>query len=601
MNAVAAVLHRGGAADARAAISTMLARMAERASHAPGLSEDRLAALGWAGGAPAFCERAPAAVLVGDLRLANREELRASLSLGAGVTDPCIALEAFLRWGLDFAARLAGDFTILIFDRRDDRLIAVRDALGIRPLYYRDGPGGLRVASELRALVETGDALDEGYLAEALAGDIVDTESTPYASIRRVPAAHALLSDRGGRRLVRYWEPTRVEEKGSVAAHAERLRATLDEAVRGCCDGETRVGMQLSGGLDSSSLLGCVMANRFAEPIAGGFVLPWPEADEKAWIMAAAARWQLSPLLVQPEISPAPNDFASIARHKDLPDSPNGAPLTVPLHRAFRDAGASVVITGIGGDQWWSGEFDHMSDLLRRLDLAALYRWKAAGANMGDSEWTWGTFARYGLLPFMPAAAKRAIRTVAPAPLPPWVSPELAARVGLRDRLRRRPDMRGAPSNTWRRMRCRLDSGEEAYSNERLDRVSVDDGVELRHPMYDRRVVEAAFATPDSARIAAGRNRVVLREAMADRLAPETYARVSKAELSDLLLSAARAPGVARHLATPMLVELGWVHQPGADALVRRVVHDGDLSGVLPFWRLIGLEAWLRFAFEGKC
>lgn len=600
MNAVAASLRADGSPEAREAVARMLGRMAARASHQPGIVEERAAVIGWAGAQPAFADSPERAMLAADIRLANRAELRAALGLDGDASDPCIALEAYLRWGLDFARRLAGDFTIFIVDRREERFVAVRDALGIRPLYYRPGAAGLRAASELRALIEPGDGLDEGYLAEALAGDIVDIESTPYAEVRRVPAANALVVDRAGTRLVRYWEPPRVEEKGSIADHAARVRAALDEAVRGCCEGETRVGIHLSGGLDSSSLLGCIMANRYAEAVPGAFLLPWPEADERQWIDAAAAHWSLSPVFVRPPVDPATSDLASIARHKDLPDGPNGSPLLAPLHHELRAAGASVVISGIGGDQWWSGEPEHMSDLLRRLDLVSLYRWKAAGDRMGDSAWTWDNFARFGLLPFVPAVVKRAVRSVVPAPLPPWVAPAFAARVNLGDRLRRRPDMRDAPSNTWRRMRCRLESGEEAFSNERLDRASVDDGVELRHPMYDRRVVEAAFATPDSARIANGRNRVVLREAMADRLSPATYERVSKAELSDLLVAATGAPDVAPHLATPMLIERGWVTPEGVKALIDRVAVRRELTGVLPFWRVIGVEAWLRSAFEGK-
>ena len=602
MNAVAAVF--GAApAHARAAVGAMLARMPARAAGQTVVVDEPPASIAAAGRAPAHADVEGVAVLAGDIRLANRSEMRAALGMADGAGDAALALEAYARRGLDFARALVGDFAIVIFDRRERRLVAARDPLGIRPLYYRRDAGVLRVASELRALVEPGDAPDEGYLAEALAGDVVDTEGTPYAAVRRVPAAHLLIATAGGVRLARYWEPDPpgidVRHR-SAAAHQQRLRDVFDEAVRACCEGDDRIGVHLSGGLDSSSVLGSVMANRVAVPMTGGNLLPWPEADERAWILAAAERWSLTPILVEPAVDPAAHDLRGIAAHRDLPDMPTGAPLFAPLHAALRNAGAGVVLTGFGGDQWWSGESAHAADLLRRGDVAGLLAWKRAGPSMGDVQWSWPAFVRDGVLPLLPSAVRRAARRARPARPPAWIDRRFAARVGLTDRLRRRPDTRGAPSESWRRLRWRLDSGEEALAKERFDRMSVAHGVELRHPMYDRRLVELALATPDEARIAGGRNRVVLREAMGDRLAAATRARTDKADLSALLIAAARADDLRPHLALPMLSSLGWIDRDPALAIVRAAREAGDHDAAAPFWYLAGVEAWLREVFGAE-
>lgn len=599
MNAVAAVF---GAApgQARAAVDVMLARMPARAAGQTMVCDEPPAVIAASGRTPAHADVAGAAVLAGDIRLANRREMRAALGAEAGAGDAALALESYVRRGLDFARPLAGDFAILIFDRRERRLVAARDPLGVRPLYYRRDAGVLRVASELQSLVEPGDVPDEGYLAEALAGDVVDTGSTAYAPVRRVPAAHLLVADAAGVRLLRYWTPDIDVEHRSAARHQERLRDVFDEAVRACCESDDRIGVHVSGGLDSSSVLGSVMANRFAVPVTGGNLLPWPEADERIWILAATGRWSLNPILVEPAVDPAAHDLNGMTAHRDLPDTPTGAPLFAPLHAAFRDRDVRVVLTGFGGDQWWSGESAHMADLLRRADLRGLAAWKRAGPSMGDSAWSWRSFARDGVLPVLPSAARRAARHVLPARPPAWVDRRFAARVGLIDRLRRRPDTRGAPSESWRRLRWRLDSGEEAITKERFDRMSIAHGVELRHPMYDRRLVELAFATPDEARIAGGRNRVVLREAMGDRLAPATRARTGKAGLSALLIAAARADDLQRHLALPTLSSLGWIDRAPALEIVRAARESGDPDAAVPFWSLLGLEAWLSQLFGAE-
>lgn len=590
MTAVAAVY---GAAlpAAHAAIDAAMGRMSRRATggamHAIARDWARAAA---SGRAAAAMDRRDVAAVIGDL----------GPSAGPDAATPAAALlERYLSHPATWLDDLNGPAAFVVVDDRARRMIAVRDPLGIRPLYYRSDGHAVRIASDLAALVLPGDRPDEGYLAEALTGDIVDIEGTPYAAVRRVPAAHALVIDDAGVRLTRYWEPEPHAPRGRQADHRDRVRATFDLAVRDAVRGVDAVAVHVSGGLDSSSVLGSVIAGAGLTPVAGGNALPWPEADERRWMEATFRHWSLAPLVAMPAIDPPAHALDDIRTHRDLPDHPNGAPLFAPLHQAFRRAGARVVLTGFGGDQWWSGEPAHMADLLRRARLRDLLAWRRAGASMGDVAWTWSSFARNGLRPLVPAALRAAARHVRPVTPPAWVSPSLAARVHLVDRLRRRPDTRHAPSEAWRRLRWRLDSGEEAVAMTRFDRMSLDHGVDLRHPMYDRRLVALALATPDDARIGGGRNRVVLREAMRDRLAPEVYARTGKADLTPLLLAALRAPDVRPHLALHRLEQAGWIVPHAARAIVTRAcAGDGDVA--LAAWSIVGVEAWLAEAFGAE-
>lgn len=599
MNAVAAVY---GAADqraARAAVALMLNRMPRRAAGHRSSLADESGVVAAAGKAPAFASKADYAILAGDLRLDNAPELRAALGLPAGTADATLALEAFAKWGDDFARRLAGDFAFVILDRRERRLLAVRDALGIRPLFYRLGTDHMRCASELAALVEPGDRPDEGYLAEMLTGDPAGGDATPFLSVRRVPAAHVLIASRSGVKVVRYWEPPREPLSGTLEEHGERFRDVFDTAVRACCAGHAQPAVHLSGGLDSSSVLGAVCAAGL-EPIAGSLVFPWPEADEREWIAVAARHWSIEPILVAPAVTPAAHDLHAIAAHADIPDYPTGGPMLAPLHAALRERGAGVVLTGFGGDQWWSGETAYMADLLRRGRLGALRRWHAAGASIGDEvQWSWQTFARDGVLPLVPNPLKRAVRHFAPAPLPSWIDRAFARRVDLRARLRRRPDTSGAPSESWRRMRWRLDSGGEAFAREKLDLHAVASGIELRHPLQDRRLVELAFALPESARIGVPRNRAAMRLGMGPDLPPAIAARVTKADISAVLVSALGGADVQPHLTAPRLADLGWIDPAGLADLAARVAA-GDSAAAGPLWRVIGIEAWLNEMFGAR-
>jgi asparagine synthase (glutamine-hydrolysing) len=599
MNAVAAAY--GAAEGARAEVSMLLDRMPARAGANRILLDHAAGAVAAAGASPASAAIGGFAMLAGDLRLDNAGELRRALGLAPDAADADIALEAFARWGDSFAHHLYGDFAFSILDLRAGRLLAVRDALGIRPLFYRADRGRVRCASEVRALVEPGDVIDEGYLGEMAAGDAVDIEGTPFAAIRRVPAAHVLIAAAGGPTLRRYWEPSREQHTGSIADHAARFRDEFDAAVMRQCAGALRVGVHLSGGLDSSSILGSICDNGFAAAVPASLIFPWPEADEREWTRLAARRWSIEPILVAPPVDPSANDLHHIATYKDLPDNPAGVPLMIPLHAALRERGVSVVLTGHGGDQWWAGDMAYMSDLLRAGRFAALNQWRAAGPALGEEiEWSWRSFARNGMLPIVPPALRRAVRRVVPSSIPEWIDPGFAKRIDLRERLRRRPGAEGAPSEAWARMRWRLDSGEEAWSKEKLDRTAAVTGVELRHPFYDRRLVELAFATPESARVGPRWNRVAMREAMKSRLPPEIASRVTKADMTSVLVSATRAHEVAASLEAAALVERGWVNRGAVAGLAASVIGGRNVFGAAPLWRLIGVEAWLNAGFGAR-
>ena len=598
MNALAAI---HGAADpqaARSAVARMLDRMPERgAGHRTVIAGER-GVIGAAGRSPAFGSKAGVAIAAGDVRLDNAAELRHALNLPSDTADAVILVEAFEKWGDGFAAHLAGDFAFALIDRRARRLIAVRDPLGVRPLYYRRGTSTVFCASELRALVEPGDAIDEGFLAEVLTGDIVDQASTPYASVCRLPAAHMLVADGDRVSVTRYWEPPREPHRGSLEEHAERFREVFDEAVRARCAGLSTVGAHLSGGLDSSSVLASICANGFAAPVAGSMRFPWPEADEGPWIDAVSAKWGVTPVSVTPATNPPAHDLASAAVHFDIPTFPTDGPIFRQLHPRMNEAGASVILTGSGGDQWWNGEMAYLADLLGRGRIGALRAWRQSGATIGEeSAWDWTSFARFGVYPLVPRVLRRAWRVMRPVPAPSWISPAFAARVDLTDRLRRRPETPGAPNESWRRMRWRLDSGEEAFSKERADRFALESGVELRHPFYDKRLVELAFTTPQDAKIHGGQNRASMREAMRSRLPAQVASRTTKADLGPLLVGAASAPDIAPYLSMTSLAERGWIVPAAAAELAARVVRDGDAASTRYLWRLLGAEAWLRDAF----
>lgn len=214
-------------------------------------------------------ERQPAGLdgrfwITADARLDSRLDLireleRAERLVPDPVSDAELILYAYAVWGAECVGHLRGDFSFAIWDRIQKKLFCARDHFGIRPFYYSEiGPVFLfsNTLNCLRAHPEVSDDLDEGAIGDFLLfGLNCDNATTVFRQIRRLPPAHALSVSTEGIRLTCYWSPPtdgrirydRAEE------YVEHFQTLLQEAVADRMRTD-RVGILLSGGLDSSSV-----------------------------------------------------------------------------------------------------------------------------------------------------------------------------------------------------------------------------------------------------------------------------------------------------------------------------------------------------------
>ncbi len=199
----------------------------------------------------------------------NYKELRAELSeqgyrfFSHGDTE--VVLKAFHAWGPECVHRFHGMFAFAVAERDTGRLTLVRDRLGIKPLYFAEVPGGVRFASTLPALLAGGGIdtdLDPVALHHYMHFHAV--VPAPYTILRGVrklpPATIRVIEPDGTTREHAYWEPTfetRPEEQGlSFQDWQEQVLAALRTAVKRRLVADVDVGVLLSGGLDSSLIVG---------------------------------------------------------------------------------------------------------------------------------------------------------------------------------------------------------------------------------------------------------------------------------------------------------------------------------------------------------
>jgi asparagine synthase (glutamine-hydrolysing) len=291
----------------------------------------------------------------------NSHELRreleaASETFSTDHSDTELLLRLLVRDGAAALPKLNGMFAFCLYDREAGTLFLARDAFGIKPLYYTEQTGRFAFASELKSLLElpfVRRGLDRDSLSHYMSLMYVPGAATILEGIERLGPGECLtyrLADRSLRRE-RWWRPA-AQACGSIpdAEWPERLRDALGAAVRRWTLADVPIACSLSGGLDSSSIVG-LLAESGAPPktfslgFAGAGEAQWNELPEARMV---AQHWgtQHHELVLDPES--LLDDLVSMVWHLDEPYG-GGLPSWMVFKFMARDV--KVGLTGTGGDE----------------------------------------------------------------------------------------------------------------------------------------------------------------------------------------------------------------------------------------------------------
>jgi len=308
--------------------------------------------------------------------IVNHPELRQELvARGHAFRSECdteVLLAAYTEWGAGCLRRLRGMFAFSVWDTRERVLFAARDALGIKPLYYARRPsGGLLFASELRALVASGQVaceVDPAAVGEYLAWAAVPAPRTIYSGCAALLPGHALYCDRLGRvRTEAWWQFPEVDSgKGSgrnrtgakvdaAAREAFRreLRDRLEEVARLYARSDVSLGAFLSGGLDSSACV-ALLRHTGAQQLKT-FSIVFDEAGYSEESAAKVTAQALGTEHHELRLSGA-RLAADLPKILGCFDQPGGDGVnTYYASLAAKEGGVTVAVSGLGGDELFGG------------------------------------------------------------------------------------------------------------------------------------------------------------------------------------------------------------------------------------------------------
>lgn len=324
-------------------------------------------------------------VIVFNGEVYNFRELRRQLATRGHVfrtgTDTEVVLHGYDEWGLDCPERFAGMFAFAIWDARAGRLVLARDRLGVKPLYVTVTDGFVAFASEIRALLAGGFAeprLSPAGLAGYLSLGVAREPGTLIEGIEVLPPG--TIREFDGRNVCsrRYWNlREQAANHPDVGLDSERVaqevRQRLREAVRRRLVSDAPLGVLLSGGIDSAAVT-ALAARESSRPIRTiSAVVEDPSLSERDAMRATSAHCGTEHVETSLTSADARAGLDAFFAALDQPtfDGLN----TYLVARAAREAGLTVVLSGIGGDEVFGGYPSFkIAPLLRRI------RWAVPGS-----------------------------------------------------------------------------------------------------------------------------------------------------------------------------------------------------------------------------
>ena len=548
--------------------------------------------------------------LIYDGRLDNtdevRRELRSNSTRNAAIGDGELLLGAYERWGDDFARHLIGDFSVVIWDARRHECICARDAVGLKPLYYYLDDRLFVCGSELgEVLAHPAVPVqpNEGMIGEYLACAVTSTNETVYRDVHRLPGAHLMHVGREcvGRR--RYWDidPERRERFGSDNEYAAALRSLLAQVITAQARTNAGVGCELSGGLDSSAITAmashCARHGSIAAIEAFSLTFPGRSCDESEYIDQVVRHCGVRSHRIAAATVSLDQWGREVDGNRELPDYPN-AVAWYPLMDAARRRGCNVLLTGVGGDDWFTGSFFHYADMLRQLRLRALWKQMAADRTIVDQGETAAVsfpanpLWHLAIVPLVPMPARAIVRRVlGRRGFPPWMSAAFGSSISLADRIRVRHDRRWR-SRGQEHIYSMLTNGWFADGNETADRVQSRLGIERRSPLLDRRIVEFGLALPEEQRWRGTETKVVLRNAVKGLLPESIRQRRTKANFGQLCVDVTSEMVTQRPCAPSALAALGWIDTTRVETML-----SNPRAYAWPLWMMLSIDRWYQKAF----
>jgi asparagine synthase (glutamine-hydrolysing) len=541
-------------------------------------------------------------VAIGMVRLDNRADLQQwSGCRGQNVSDLELVLHLVARHGPRYIPKILGDFAFVVWNTAEGTGVAACDVFAVKKLYYTSRNGLFAFASRAEALAVE-DRYEVQYLAELVANCTPSRELTVYAGVHPIPAGTMAVIGLGRLATNVYWSPDDFHPDRTWATSegqaVEVCRDLLVESVRLRLSGNKNTWAQLSGGMDSSSIASIAQWLVERGSVSHGLVgtvtyvdRQGTGSDERRYSDAVISKWQLrNEMIIDPLFW---YDESCALPRTDQPS------FTLPFYPRERRlcaivqaAGGNVLLTGIGGDELFTGIMLFFADWLAHGRVGPAVREMVRRAAMGRVSF-WELAYRNSLLPLLPQAVQLRLGRDE-TQLPRWVSSTMARRYGLRGRAFVAASFGGRIGHKYHHAIVTNVIGISSITEYGI----ISDCLDVRHPFLYRPLVEFALQLPPELCTRPYERKWVVREAMRGILPDVVRTRVGKGTPLALYVHSLTAQRQLLEplVQDPILAELGIVDAVELRAAFHAVPHqprrkEGTHAAV---HRTLMIEAWLQ-------
>jgi asparagine synthase (glutamine-hydrolysing) len=552
-------------------------------------------------------------VLVGDLRLDNRDELipklRGLLRRGPGeITDIELGMAAYQRWGEIFPLHLVGEFALMLYDPNDPnnpKVLLARDHIGARPLYYHRDKDRLICSTELGPLLDVAGIpleVNDEFIAGYLMYD-PEPELTAYKNIHSVKPFHVMTFSCDGRmNEKRYWDLSSIKpvRYKNDADYEDEFNFHFSNAVRGPLRSDRPVFSDLSGGLDSSSIV-CVAHEAIQqgevqapELITVSLVSSGsPSSDQRKYIRYVEEHIGYSGHYIEEDHYPLLSSISECGSAHLLNPLLFCEAKHSRINELMRDANACCLMSGVGGDEIacsYTNPAPELADLLVSFRLPHLHRRLKAWSQKEKKPYLALLF-RGLLLPLLSTSfqARHQLRRV--PLLPHFLHQEFVREFSLLERtLAQSPFDCGLPSakdqvlGFWTAIRG-IAAG---Y------RRQVTDG-NISYPFLARPLVEYVQAIPHEQLVQPGEGRLLMRRSLRNILPNKILKRKGKGNPEEVIARAfVREWPRLRPLFTNTLIgSRGYIEESSFVSAIEEY-RAGKAIQVGVLLKLLSLEIWFR-------
>jgi asparagine synthase (glutamine-hydrolysing) len=465
-----------------------------------------------------------------------RDELQARGRRFRSTGDSEVLLQAYDQWRLDCVDRFNGMWAFAIHDAERHSVVVSRDRFGVKPLFRYHAGDFVLFASEIKAILASGlyrSATNwEAASRFLLRGDLDVDHQTFYEGIERVDAGTiAELTAAGTETKRRFWSLDAIEP-GDVADPVAEFRELFRDAVKIRMRSDVPVGVFLSGGLDSTSIICMMKKERERQQGTQGALQAFSymsmEHDESSFIRDTVAQTEADFEEVHIDPRTMWDNLSRLLWHHDEPVHSPTALVGYELMRRARAKGTIVILNGQGSDETLAGYWNFVQAYWTELVMRG--RLGSAAREMLHYCRSHGRPVLPAARELMASAAKQTLNRVATANLRQrpvtddadvaWMSPELIRQLGRR----------GEPK--VRNLRTAL---ERAVTFRPLpiflrveDRNSMAHSVEARLPFMDYRLVKLSLSLPSEWKVRSPWNKYILRESMRGVIPESVRTRLDK-------------------------------------------------------------------------